>query len=55
MATSAARRWAVLGLLGVSLILWAAWLLFQFRVVNIFDAYLMKFPRISKNTCTRSA
>ncbi|MDT8303065.1 MAG: hypothetical protein RQ760_16410, partial [Sedimentisphaerales bacterium] len=39
-------RYTKLGLLllGVPLILWILILLFLFRVVNIFDAYLMKFP-----------
>jgi len=31
-------------LLGITSILWITLLLFQFRIVNIFDAYLMKFP-----------
>ncbi|HIE29531.1 TPA: hypothetical protein EYP66_19855 [Candidatus Poribacteria bacterium] len=31
-------------LLSITLLLWAALLLFQFRVINIFDAVLMKFP-----------
>jgi len=31
-------------LLGITSILWIALLLFQFRIANIFDAYLMKFP-----------
>ncbi len=31
-------------LLGIPLLLWILILLFYFRVVNIFDAYLMKFP-----------
>ena len=31
-------------LLGITSILWITVLLFQFRIVNIFDAYLMKFP-----------
>lgn len=31
-------------LLGVTSILWITALLFLFRIVNIFDAYLMKFP-----------
>jgi len=31
-------------LLGIPLLLWILALLFLFRVVNIFDAYLMKFP-----------
>jgi pectate lyase len=31
-------------LLGVTFVLWTTLLLFQFRIVNIFDAYLMKFP-----------
>ncbi|HCO95763.1 MAG TPA: hypothetical protein DIU00_17760, partial [Phycisphaerales bacterium] len=31
-------------LLGITLILWVTALLFRFRIVNIFDAYLMKFP-----------
>ena len=34
----------VLALLGVTLLLWVTALLFQFRVVNLFDRYLMKFP-----------
>jgi pectate lyase len=31
-------------LLGITLLLWVAALLFRFRIINIFDAYLMKFP-----------
>ena len=31
-------------LLGITSILWVTALLFRFRIVNIFDAYLMKFP-----------
>jgi pectate lyase len=31
-------------LLGITLLLWLTGLLFLFRIVNIFDAYLMKFP-----------
>jgi hypothetical protein len=31
-------------LLGIPLLLWALILLFYFRIVNIFDAWLMKFP-----------
>jgi pectate lyase len=31
-------------LLGITSVLWVTLLLFQFRIVNIFDAYLMKFP-----------
>jgi len=31
-------------LLGITSILWITILLFQFRIANIFDAYLMKFP-----------
>ncbi len=31
-------------LLGITSILWGTALLFRFRIVNIFDAYLMKFP-----------
>jgi pectate lyase len=31
-------------LLGITSILWISALLFRFRIVNIFDAYLMKFP-----------
>ncbi len=31
-------------LLGITFVLWVTALLFIFRVVNIFDAYLMKFP-----------
>jgi pectate lyase len=31
-------------LLGITSILWIMLLLFQFRIANIFDAYLMKFP-----------
>jgi pectate lyase len=31
-------------LLGITLGLWVTLLLFQFRIANIFDAYLMKFP-----------
>jgi len=34
----------VLALLGITLFLWITALLFFLRVVNIFDAYLMKFP-----------
>jgi len=30
--------------LGITSVLWVTLLLFQFRIVNIFDAYLMKFP-----------
>ncbi len=37
-------RIAVLFLLSIPLFLWATALLFRFRIVNIFDAYLMKFP-----------
>ncbi|MHC4534088.1 MAG: pectate lyase family protein [Planctomycetota bacterium] len=39
-------RYTTLGLLllGIPLLLWILALLFLFRVVNIFDAYLMKFP-----------
>ncbi len=36
-------RWAWI-LLGITLLLWLAALLFRLRVVNIFDRYLMKFP-----------
>ena len=35
---------AALVLLGVTLVLWLLAALFVFRIVNIFDAYLMKFP-----------
>lgn len=38
------RNIIVLALLGVPAVLWVTALLFWFRVVNIFDAYLMKFP-----------
>ncbi|MHC4241618.1 MAG: pectate lyase family protein [Planctomycetota bacterium] len=40
------RKYIKLGLLllGIPLLLWILILLFYFRVVNIFDAYLMKFP-----------
>ncbi|MHC4227790.1 MAG: hypothetical protein ACYSW0_10225, partial [Planctomycetota bacterium] len=31
-------------LLGITLLLWITALLFLLRIVNIFDAYLMKFP-----------
>ena len=31
-------------LLGIPLLLWILILLFLFRIANIFDAYLMKFP-----------
>jgi pectate lyase len=31
-------------LLGITLLLWVTALLFRFRIINIFDAYLMKFP-----------
>lgn len=31
-------------LLGITSILWITALLFRFRIINIFDAYLMKFP-----------
>jgi hypothetical protein len=31
-------------LLGITSVLWVTALLFRFRIVNIFDAYLMKFP-----------
>lgn len=31
-------------LLSITLLLWVAALLFRFRIINIFDAYLMKFP-----------
>jgi pectate lyase len=37
-------RIAVLVLLSIPLFLWVTALLFRFRIVNIFDAYLMKFP-----------
>jgi pectate lyase len=33
-----------ISLLGITSILWVTLLLFQFRIANIFDAYLMKFP-----------
>ncbi len=33
-----------LSLLSITLLLWAAALLFRFRIINIFDAYLIKFP-----------
>jgi pectate lyase len=36
-------RWAWI-LLGITLLLWLAALLFRLRVVNVFDRYLMKFP-----------
>ncbi|MBC8472770.1 MAG: pectate lyase [Planctomycetes bacterium] len=40
------RRYTKVGLLllGIPLLLWILILLFLFRVVNIFDAWLMKFP-----------
>ena len=38
------RRFTLTLLLGVPALLWIIALLFRFRVVNIFDAYLMKFP-----------
>jgi pectate lyase len=31
-------------LLSITLLLWVTALLFRFRIINIFDAYLMKFP-----------
>ena len=31
-------------LLSITLLLWVAALLFRFRIINIFDAYLLKFP-----------
>ena len=36
-------RWTWI-LLGITLLLWLAALLFRLRVVNFFDRYLMKFP-----------
>ncbi|MFZ2148145.1 MAG: hypothetical protein WAV28_13080 [Sedimentisphaerales bacterium] len=42
MKTSAKNTRLGLLLLGIPLLLWALLLLFYFRVVNIFDAYLMK-------------
>jgi len=44
MKTSAKNTRLGLLLLGIPLLLWVLLLLFYFRVVNIFDAYLMKFP-----------
>lgn len=40
------RRYTKMGLLllGIPLLLWILILLFYFRIANIFDAYLMKFP-----------
>jgi pectate lyase len=40
------RKYTILGLLllSIPLLLWVLALLFLFRVINIFDAYLMKFP-----------
>ena len=42
MRTSALRGWIILGLLGVSVMLWTVLLLSLLRVINIFDAYLLK-------------
>ena len=44
MKTSARQIRLALCLLGITVLLWALALLFLLRVVNIFDAYLMKFP-----------
>ncbi|MGD8814195.1 MAG: hypothetical protein PVI78_06930 [Anaerolineales bacterium] len=44
MKTPKQRIREALILLGIPLLLWILALLFLFRVVNIFDAYLMKFP-----------
>ena len=44
MKTSARQIRVALCLLGTTVLLWALALLFLLRVVNIFDAYLMKFP-----------
>ena len=43
------KRWTRFGktstlFLGITMVLWAIALLFRFRVINIFDAVLMKFP-----------
>jgi len=44
MSKSAGHLKKGIFLLGITLILWIILLLFQFRIANIFDAYLMKFP-----------
>ena len=44
MKTRAQRIRIGLSLLSIPLLLWFLLLLFYFRVINIFDAYLMKFP-----------
>jgi pectate lyase len=44
MRILAASVQTVTGLLVITAILWALLLLFQFRVLNVFHAYLMKFP-----------
>lgn len=44
MSKSAGHLKKGMFLLGITLILWIMLLLFQFRIANIFDAYLMKFP-----------
>ena len=44
MSKSAGHLKKGIFLLGITSILWITLLLFQFRIANIFDAYLMKFP-----------
>jgi pectate lyase len=44
MARSARHAVTILALLGIPAVLWVTALLFRFRVVNVFHAYLMKFP-----------